>query len=104
MLSGCNQKQDEENKLNVDFGVCQERDWGLLTRCKGSKLNYSQIMYLWNKISRLDTPASELSKQYMIAPSTLYRIQKLSKKEAITTKKTLSMHDNKWRKESRKNY
>ena len=26
MLSGCNQKQDEENKLNVDFGVCQERD------------------------------------------------------------------------------
>ena len=40
-------------------------------------------MYLWNKISRLDTPVSELSKQYKIAPSTLYRIQKLSKKEAI---------------------
>ena len=35
MLSCCNKKQDEENKLNVDFGVCQERDWGLLTRCKG---------------------------------------------------------------------
>ena len=38
MHSGCNQNQDEENKLYDDFGGFQESDGGLLKRSKDSKL------------------------------------------------------------------
>ena len=41
-------------------------------------------MYLWDKISRLNTLIRELrKKQYNKASSTLYKIQKLSKKDSI---------------------
>ena len=80
-------KSDEESGKDDDSRNDSANNWdrdqGMLIRCKGAKLNHAQIVFLWDKIFKMNSLINELSKQYKIAPSTLYKIQKLSKKDVI---------------------
>ena len=55
----------------------------IYSRRDRSKLNHAQIEFLWNKIHKSGSSISEISRQYKLAPSTLYRIQMLSKRSII---------------------
>ena len=68
---------------NDELSKFCDQDWGLYSRRDRSKLTHSQIEFLWNKIHKSGSSISEISRQYKLAPSTLYRIQMLSKRSII---------------------
>ena len=73
------------NDKNIDHQLSSiyDEDWGVWSRKDRSKQTHKQIQFLWNKIHKSGFSISEISRQYKLAPSTLYKIQKLRKQSML---------------------
>ena len=81
----CSAESLSINDKNIDHQLSSiyDEDWGLWSRKDRSKLTHEQIQFQWNNIHKSGFSISEISRQYKLAPSTLYKTQKLRKQSML---------------------